>query len=262
MDGSPLVVSPRSLALASCSTRPTVLSLESDESEDFFRKFVRPLLVGKVTGAVDRLEARAGNGGAIGATIILTENAIMRSQQKQGRNTDAVQPSLKLWIVHVGRPGVAGDCLAVASSAANLILRHRPVVTLADIGIAVSNVEEIGFGHGEDVGDVAMLAVAYLDAHRVGQDEMGDPGGGFDGDLGCDPAAERDTGDDNAPEIELIEEIEVEIGKVVDAVERFRRLRSAETRMGRNNQAHARGEPGEDGSARLDADAGMEKQQG
>src|SRR3984893_12952569 len=237
------------------------ISLAPDEGEDFFRKFIRLLLVGKMAGAVDGLEARAGNSGAIGAAVVLTENAIIHSPQKQRRNADTMQPSLELWIMHVGRPGVTGDRLAIAGRAAHLILRHRLVVPLADVGIAVSDLEKIGFSYGEDVRNVALLAAAHLDAHGIGQNEMGNPGGGFDRDLGRDPPAKRDTRDDNALEIELIEEIEVEIGEVVDGVERFRRLRSAETRMRRSDQAHARREPGEDGSAGLDADAGMEKQE-
>src|SRR5271166_1636584 len=58
-----------------------------------------------------------------------------------------------------------------------------------------------------------------------------------------------------------MDKVEVEIGKIIDAVERLGRLRTAEARMRRCDQARTRSQPMEDGSVRLDADPGMQEEQ-
>ncbi len=62
-------------------------------------------------------------------------------------------------------------------------------------------------------------------------------------------------------ERQLIDEVEIEIGEVVDAVEPARRLRAAEAGMGRRQHTRARGQRVEHRRVRLDADAGMQEQQ-
>src|SRR5712692_4559422 len=58
-----------------------------------------------------------------------------------------------------------------------------------------------------------------------------------------------------------MDEVEVEIGEVVDGIEGFWRLRAAEARMGRDNHPSACGEPLQHGSIGLDADPGMKEEQ-
>src|SRR6266852_2515291 len=121
-----------------------LISFAPYEGEDFLRKFVGPLEMRKMAGVLDPLEARAGNGGAIGLAVVLAENAIVGSPEKQRWDADAVQPALELGVVHEGRPGVARSRFPVARGIASLRLRHGFVVALAGIGIAIGDVEKIG----------------------------------------------------------------------------------------------------------------------
>src|SRR5229473_5592273 len=238
-----------------------LLSFARGEGEEFFHEFIRPLDVRKMPSTLDPLEAGAGNGGAIGSAVLLAENAIMDSPQKQCRDADAVQPALELGVVHERRPGVACGRFPAARGIAHLRLRHGFVVAPTDIGVVIGDVEKVGLGHGEDVRDIAMLAAADLYADRVAQHEMGNSRCRLDCDLGCDPAAERYAYQRDVREVELMHEVEVEIGEVVDAIEGFWRLRAAEAGMGRNNHPGARGEPLEHGSIGLDANPGMKEEQ-
>src|SRR3954453_4229310 len=77
-----------------------------DEGEDFFCKFARALEMRKLPGALDAFEARAGNGGPIGAAVLPADDASGAAPQKQRGNANPVQPALELRIVHEGRPGV------------------------------------------------------------------------------------------------------------------------------------------------------------
>jgi hypothetical protein len=90
---------------------------------------------------------------------------------------------------------------------------------------------------------------------------MGDPRRRFDRDLSGDPAAERYADDRDVAQIELLEQVEIEIGEVVDPVERSRRLLPAEAGMRRNQEAAVRGEPLQHRRVGLDADSGMQEQQ-
>ena len=60
--------------------------------------------------------------------------------------------------------------------------------------------------------------------------------------LGRDPAAEREADQIDVVEIELIEEIEIEVGEVGDVVEPVRRVGGAEARMLGHDHVVARGE--------------------
>ena len=172
-----------------------------------------------------------------------------------------MQPAAQLGIVHIRRPGVARGGFAVAGGGQHLTVRHRLVVVGADGRIEIGELDEFLLGDRVDVDDVASLAIADLDADRVGQHEVRDPGRRLDRHLGRDPAAERHADDHGVAQIELIEQVEVEIGEVVDGVERPRLLRAAEARVHRRQHPRARRQPIEHRRGRLDADAGMQEQQ-
>ena len=129
------------------------------------------------------------------------------------------------------------------------------------LGSQKASVEELVLGDGEDIGDVALLAAADLDADRVGEHQMRHPRRRLDGDFRRDPAAERHAHDGEVVERELVDEVEIEIGEVVDAIERLRRLRAAEAGMGRRQHARAGGEGVEHRRIGLEADAGMQEQE-
>src|SRR4051812_6823354 len=81
-------------------------SIAPDKSEDFLGELLRLLHVRKMAGALDRLEAGARNGGAIGAAVGLGEHAVVHAPKEQRRNADAVQTAPELRVMHVRRPGV------------------------------------------------------------------------------------------------------------------------------------------------------------
>jgi len=106
-----------------------------------------------------------------------------------------------------------------------------------------------------------LLATADLDADGVAEHEVGEPGGALDRDLRRDPSAERDADQRDLCKIERMDEVEIEIGEVVDAIEGFGRLRAAEPGMDRGEEARLCGKPFENGSVRVDADARMQEKE-
>ncbi len=120
--------------------------------------------------------------------------------------------------------------------------------------------QKIRLAHGEHVGDVALIARAHLDAERVGEHEAGNPRAGFDGDLGRDPGAERDADERHVLEPQLVHQVEIEIGEVVDRGEVLRLLGAAEARMGRRDDSRLGGKQVEHRGVGRDADAGMEEE--
>jgi hypothetical protein len=71
----------------------------------------------------------------------------------------------------------------------------------------------------------------------------------------------RNPRHDGVVEIELVDEIEIEIGEIVDGVERWRLLGAAEAWMARGDQARPLRQAIERRRRCADADAGMQEQQ-
>src|SRR5437667_2953719 len=86
-----------------------------------------------------------------------------------------------------------------------------------------------------DVGDIALLAPAELDAKRVDQNEMPDTRDGADAHFERDPSAERRTDDHDIAEALPLEQIEIEIGEIVDGTKPVGPFRGAEPRMPRRD---------------------------
>ena len=63
-------------------------------------------------------------------------------------------------------------------------------------------------------------------------------------------------------QIELIEQVEIEIGEVVDGVKDFGCFGAAEARMDRRDHARMRGAAGRAPAPRVEPDAGMQEQSG
>src|SRR6266702_5574462 len=81
-----------------------LLHAGSRECEHATREFLGLLDMGKVAGAVDRLEACTRNGRTISTPVIFTEDAVGGAPKEQRWNANAMQPRLELGIVHVRRP--------------------------------------------------------------------------------------------------------------------------------------------------------------
>jgi hypothetical protein len=80
-------------------------------------------------------------------------------------------------------------------------------------------------------------------------------------DFGGNPAAARHADDRDILEVELVEQIEIEIGEVVDVVERPRLLGAGEARMAGRDQVRLLGQAVEHGCRRIKSDAGMEEEE-
>ena len=133
---------------------------------------------------------------------------------------------------------------------------------MADVGIEIGFGREIRLAHGEHVGDVAGIARADLDAERVRQHEARDARGRFDGDLGREPAAERNADERRAVEPQLVHEVEIEVGKIVDGRKILRLLGAAEARVRGRDDPRLGRQPVEHRRVGCDADARMEEQDG
>ncbi len=232
------------------------------EGEYLLCELVGLLGVREMARSGQRRENCARDGGAIGAAVGLAQDAVMHAPEQQGRHRDAVQAALELGVVHIGRPGIARGGFPVAGRGLHCRIGHGLVVALGGGWVAVGQRPELVLGNGEDIDDVALLAIADLDADRIGEHEMGEAFGRFDRDLGRDPAAERHPHHDHVAQVELVEQIEIEIGEIVHGRERPRLLGAPEARMRRRQHPVARGEPRQRGRVGFDADAGMQKQQG
>src|SRR5206468_3206644 len=71
------------------------------EGGDPAGEFLRLLDVRVMSGALDGLEAGAGDRRTIGAPVGFREDTIGGAPQEERRNPDAVQPALELGVVHV-----------------------------------------------------------------------------------------------------------------------------------------------------------------
>src|SRR6185369_15060753 len=143
---------------------------------------------------------------------------------------------------------------------AHVGLRHRLIVALAELRIEIGERVELRLGDRKDVDDVTRVPCADLDADRIGKHEMRKPGRRLDRNLCRDPGAERYPDNDRVLEVEVIEQIEVEIGEVVDGGERLRLLGVAEARMARCDHACMPGKLVDGGGVAIEPDAGMEEQ--
>src|SRR6476620_11665434 len=123
----------------------------------------------KMAGASDGFEACTRYRCAIGASVSFRDNTVAGSPQEQRRNADTVQPGFEFWVVHIGRPSVARGGFPVACHESNVGVRHGLVITVGTFRLKISELVELCFGDGEDVGDVAALAIAVLDTDGIGE---------------------------------------------------------------------------------------------
>ena len=152
----------------------------------------------------------------------------------------------------VGLPQIERRGLAIArDDFQRFVGERREIGCLARI--VVRQPLQLARVGAEDVGDVARQAIAHLDPDRVDEDQPRDAGGRFDGDLRRDPAAHRETDQRHVAQIERVEQIEIEIRQIVDAVDPIGQFRGAESRMRRRDDAPVLGEQAQERRLRLQA---------
>src|SRR5262249_8917859 len=95
----------------------------------------------------------------------------------------------------------------------------------------------VGAQEGVDLRDARNMNAGGID-----QREGGKPLRAADCKLRCNPAAERHADEMNAVKIELVEEVEIEKGKIMDVVEPVRSVGGTEARMLGNKHVELVGE--------------------
>ena len=86
---------------------------------------------------------------------------------------------------------------------------------------------------GVNVGNVALFAPAEFDAESVDQHETVDPLDAADAHLQRDPSAKGRADQRHILEILPVEQVEIEVGEIVDGAEAIRPLGAAEAGMPR-----------------------------
>jgi len=146
---------------------------------------------------------------------------------------------LELGVVHVRLPGQQRQRLAIARNDVKLLLRHGRQVERVARGIVEAQPIELIARHREDVGNVELVRAAGLHADRSDQHEAIDPFRHLGGELGGDPSAERQSHDVGSPQRQAIQQFEIDVGDVIDAVEPVRQRRLAKAGMRRRDDAPA-----------------------
>ncbi len=119
--------------------------------------------------------------------------------------------------------------------------------------IAVLQARDLVGREREDIGDVARLPIPHLDAERGDEDEAAEPVATLHRHLGRDPAAERGPDHGHVAEVPLGEDVEVEVGQVVDGIDARDVGRTAEAGMRGREHAAVRREQVEERRAWIEA---------
>ena len=112
-----------------------------------------------------------------------------------------------------------------------------------------------------DIGDVALLAAAELDAERVDQHKPAEPRVRAHRDFERDPAAERGADQERVVESEAVQQVEIEIGDVVHAAEPCRARGRAKPGMARRDDPPAPRQAVEQRPVLRDIVAAMQEQE-
>jgi hypothetical protein len=108
-------------------------------------------------------------------------------------------------------------------------------------GITVLQRRDLQRMQGEDVGDVACLAVAHLDAERAHEHESGQTVATPHRDLRRDPSAQRAADQHDVAQIALGQKVQVEVREIVDGVDAVDLGRESEARVRRGEDAGVAG---------------------
>src|ERR1700690_802567 len=112
---------------------PVAASFGFRERQHLFGKNFGLLMIGEMSGAVDRFEAGARNHSAISAAVSLAEHAVESAPQKQRRKTNTVQPAFEPRIMKVRIPGKPRRRLARPRGGEHLAVRECFVIAFTDV---------------------------------------------------------------------------------------------------------------------------------
>src|SRR5215472_12178458 len=88
-----------------------------------------------------------------------------------------MQPAHEPRIVHVGLPAVEGEGLTAAYNRSEVALRQLGEIDVALCGIGPSQLQVLAPRQRMHVGNIPLVATPHLDAERVDQHQMREPGG-------------------------------------------------------------------------------------
>ena len=188
---------------------------------------------------VDQHHAAVGYPVEIGVVIGTGDKPVLAAAQDQRRHIDAVQPMDELRIMHERRPAI--ESLGFRPARQN----GQFLVALAVVGERrVARIDEFGacafcrLQHVE-IDEIPVLDPADLDAVGRGQHQPPEACGGAHSYLAGDPAPETGPREDNVFQAHGLQQIEIEIGKIIDRTEMPWPLVTAEAGMERGDHLEA-----------------------
>ena len=169
----------------------------------------------------------------IGERVLLREHAVVVAPDQQGRHVDAVQPFGQIRIVAARLPGDLGDRGAVLQRDVFQFRPQRACDDVVGLFLIVKEVAQPLLVAAQE--RIELLDAGDMETGGAGQRERGQPLRAAHGELRGDPAAERQPDQVDVLEFQLVEQVEIEIGEVVDVIEPVRRVGFAKARMFRRD---------------------------
>ena len=176
----------------------------------------------------------------IGRQVIRGHQAVARAAHEQRRHVSPMQPMLELRIVHPRLPRQQRQRLAVADHDGQFLIRHLREIRLHPRGIVEQQLARLVLRHRENIRDVELVRAADLDADRSDHDQTANALRRLGGHLSRDPAADRAARDIDHIELETIQQLEIEMGDIVDAVEPVRQAGPTKAGMRGHDQTAPR----------------------
>src|SRR5262245_59955918 len=167
--------------------------------------------LGTVSGALDQLETRLGNQRAVCPPVGRLHDAVAGTPHDERGYGDAGEPTFELRVVHVRVPAVEAERLPAAGADHELLVRERIEIRRPALGIVPAPPLHFLRRGVEDVQDVRCLAIAHLDAERVDEYQPVEPVATLHGELGGEPAAEREAHQGRLLVRQALEEFEIEM---------------------------------------------------
>jgi Asp-tRNA(Asn)/Glu-tRNA(Gln) amidotransferase A subunit family amidase len=210
----------------------------------------------------DQLEARAGNRAGVRLAVGRRDDSVRFAPEHQRARLDRAQPALQLRVVHVRMPAVAAKRFPVARTRDELRVFHRIEVGREALRIVPAAGDHFTRVPVEDVENVGGFAIAHLDAQGVDKDQSVDSRRTLQRDLGREPAAERQSHECETRRREPVDELDVELHKIVDRTKIVGTRGAAETRMRRRDDLRIVRKSADERGARLDVLESVQHEQG
>ena len=138
------------------------------------------------------------------------------SPEHQCRQIDPMQPALEARIVQVWSPTIVGEHVTLAREFLQLAGGHRCIARRMALPVGEKHRKCLDVGHVEEIGEVALFPAGKLHAHRRDEDQLAEPRVTAHAHLERNPSAEGRADENHVVELQLVEEIEIEVGQIVD----------------------------------------------